>query len=98
MIKVAGKIPATINSVCAFVADIYITICLCVAMHSKATGVKRTNNVIYKLIIYSINRGILTVLVQMLVFVQYGSADDNLISDAFHIVAPAFYVNTTMAV
>ncbi|KIJ35378.1 hypothetical protein M422DRAFT_262338 [Sphaerobolus stellatus SS14] len=50
----------TIQGVVAAVCDILITIALCCVFHSHRSGLKRTDSLVNRLIIYAINRAIAT--------------------------------------
>ncbi|OBZ80067.1 hypothetical protein A0H81_01380 [Grifola frondosa] len=53
-------VPASIQLVTAIVADIYITVSLCLILKEVKTGVSQTDSLLNRLIMYSMNRGILS--------------------------------------
>ncbi|KIJ44944.1 hypothetical protein M422DRAFT_30164 [Sphaerobolus stellatus SS14] len=50
----------TLQGVATAACDILINISLCYVLHSHRSGIKRTNSLINRMIIYAINRGIVT--------------------------------------
>ncbi|KAI0919655.1 hypothetical protein AcV5_001662 [Taiwanofungus camphoratus] len=92
---------ATVQTVTAFVADVYITTCLCLILQAERTGYSRTENVIHKLTLYVVNRGILTSLFQLLHLATYMATrrKSSLIFMIFHLPgSKAIYVNSLLAV
>ncbi|KZT10940.1 uncharacterized protein LAESUDRAFT_721352 [Laetiporus sulphureus 93-53] len=89
---------ATVNSVCAFVTDVYITVTLCLVLRGQSSEIKRTQQMLSKLTIYAINRGVLTSVVQMLVFIQYKNKGKSLLAELFHAPSSTLYVNTFLAI
>ncbi|KAI0962210.1 hypothetical protein AcV7_001103 [Taiwanofungus camphoratus] len=98
---IAATIPASIQTVTAFVTDAYITTCLCLILYGEGTGFKRTETLLSKLMLYAIHRGIITSVVQLCHFATYISTiHDNgtLIWMVFHIPGSKIYVNSLLAV
>ncbi|EPS94427.1 hypothetical protein FOMPIDRAFT_1134403, partial [Fomitopsis schrenkii] len=62
-----------IQTLAASVVDLCITICLTYIFHEHQGGLKRTNSIIHKLTIYVINRGVLTMVVEVTQFIVYVS-------------------------
>ncbi|KZT73234.1 hypothetical protein DAEQUDRAFT_460493 [Daedalea quercina L-15889] len=54
------EVPALIQAVTAFVTDLFIAVALSIILHRKKTGFSRTDSVIAKLVIFAIQRGIIT--------------------------------------
>ncbi|TFY53854.1 hypothetical protein EVJ58_g9208 [Rhodofomes roseus] len=97
---VASTVPASIQTVTAFVADAYITTSLCVILWGRKTGFKRTEVLITTLIVYAIHRGIFTGLIQLAHFTTYISTihSDSLYWMLWHIPGSKIYVNSLLAV
>ncbi|KAI0937013.1 hypothetical protein AcV5_005010 [Taiwanofungus camphoratus] len=94
-------VPASIQTVTAFVTDAYITLSLCLILHGKRTGYTRTEAMISTLIIFAVNRGIFTGLAQLLHFSTYISTfkhDSSLVWMIFHFPGSKIYVNSLFAV
>lgn len=90
---------ATSETLATLVTDIYITISLCLILRGGKPRQQRTRYLISKLILYTIHRGILTTIVQLLVFVKYGTADsDSLIPEIFHLPCSTLYVNALLVI
>ncbi|TFY61146.1 hypothetical protein EVJ58_g4693 [Rhodofomes roseus] len=96
-----SRIPASIQTVAAFVADVYIAIALSVILYGKKTGFKNTDTLVSRLVTYAIHRGLFTALLQLLHFatyiatLQYGASE--LIWSLFHFPASKVYVNSLLA-
>lgn len=58
----------------SFVADIYITVALCMVLHEHKTGLARTENMISSLMTFAVTRGIVTALFQLASCISYGAA------------------------
>ncbi|KAH9936972.1 uncharacterized protein B0H18DRAFT_182832 [Fomitopsis serialis] len=95
-----STIPASIQTVVAFVADAYITVSLCAILWNQKTGFKRTETLITTLIVYSIHRGIFTGLIQLAHFTTYISTihSSSLYWMLWHIPGSGIYVNSLLAV
>jgi len=94
------KIPASIQTITACIADIYITASLCFILYNKKTGFKFSENALTRLIFSLINRGILTAALQLIVFITYIAIDDGngLVWVIFHFPGAQIYVNSLLAV
>jgi len=96
-----AAVTASIQTVTAFVADIYIAVALSVILYGKKTGFMRTDSLVAKLVAFSIHRGIFTALMQLLHFatfigtLPYGSS--MLIWSLFHFPGSKIYVNSLLA-
>ncbi|TFY61149.1 hypothetical protein EVJ58_g4690 [Rhodofomes roseus] len=55
-----AEVPASIQTVTAFVTDVYIAAALSVILHGKRTGFSGTDSLITKLVAFAIHRGIIT--------------------------------------
>ncbi|PCH34188.1 hypothetical protein WOLCODRAFT_135557 [Wolfiporia cocos MD-104 SS10] len=97
---VDATIPASIQTVTAFVADMYITLSLCCILWGQRTGFKRTETLLHTLTIYAIHRGIFTGLIQLAHFTTYISTihTDTLYWMLWHIPGSKIYVNSLLAV
>ncbi|KAH9933507.1 uncharacterized protein B0H18DRAFT_984122 [Fomitopsis serialis] len=82
------------------VADVYICVALSWTLHKRKTGIKKTDNIISKLTTYTINRGILSMLVQIVLCGTYVgfTKQSALIWMIPHCAGCKIYVNSMMAV
>lgn len=93
------RVPASVQPVTASVTDVCITVCLCWALHNENTGLNRTDTLVRKLMVYAINRGILTSVIQVGQAVAYLAANTTLFYwSMFHFPASKVYVNSVMAI
>ncbi|KZT72865.1 hypothetical protein DAEQUDRAFT_722484 [Daedalea quercina L-15889] len=95
-----ATIPASIQTVTAFVTDVYITLSLCVILWSRMTGFRRTETMISALMNYAIQRGIFTALIQLAHFTTYISTihTTSLYWMLWHVPGSKIYVNSLLAV
>jgi len=91
--------PASVQQIASVITDIYITVSLCIILHSTQASFERTQTLLNRLTIYVINRGILTATVQFLHFATYVATyhSDSLIWMIFHVPASKVYVNAVLA-
>ncbi|KAH9916850.1 uncharacterized protein B0H18DRAFT_1214858 [Fomitopsis serialis] len=66
-VEVSGRI----EGYTAVAVDVYITAVLCFIFHRARTGYEPTENLIFRLMAFTINRGILLFVIQLLVIVTY---------------------------
>ncbi|KZT01833.1 uncharacterized protein LAESUDRAFT_686263 [Laetiporus sulphureus 93-53] len=93
------KIPATVEPVLGLTADIYITVTLIWALNGERTGFKHTNTLINRLIMYAVNRGIMTALVQFLHLVTFVACSGDVFYWAlFHYPGTKLYINSAIAI
>ncbi|TFY62217.1 hypothetical protein EVJ58_g4004 [Rhodofomes roseus] len=91
-IFIETKIPASLQTVSASVADIYITTSLTLILRGERTGFKHTENLIRKLTTYAINRGVLTTALQIGQLITYVSLPDTTFVWAiFHFVGVSMH-------
>ncbi|KZT08691.1 uncharacterized protein LAESUDRAFT_676046 [Laetiporus sulphureus 93-53] len=95
-----ATIPASMQTVTAFVTDIYITASLCWILRGRKTGYKRTETLITTLTIYAIHRGVFTGIIQLAHFATYISTihSRTLYWMLWHIPGSKIYVNSLLAV
>ncbi|KAH9840999.1 uncharacterized protein C8Q71DRAFT_721425 [Rhodofomes roseus] len=65
------RVDGSIQTISAFVTDVYISAALIIILRGKRTGFYGTGSVITKLVLFTIHRGILTALMQLLHFATY---------------------------
>ncbi|OBZ66939.1 hypothetical protein A0H81_13108 [Grifola frondosa] len=65
----AARGPVFVQRVTSIVADWYITFLLCLTLRGSKSDLQRTNRLLNKLIVYTVNRGILTLAIQICQFV-----------------------------
>lgn len=90
-----------LQTLTAVLADIYISVLLCMILNGKKTGFRKTDYQISRLILYSIHRGIVTTAVQLLqfaTFVSYIHATPfKLVWTIFHFPGSKLYLNSLLA-
>ncbi|KAF9820008.1 hypothetical protein IEO21_01670 [Rhodonia placenta] len=93
-------IPASIQTITAFITDMIITLSLCAILWGSKTGFKRTETLIATLIVYAIHRGIFTGLVQLAHFATFISTlhQPKLYWMIWHVPGSKIYVNSLLAV
>ncbi|KAF7360799.1 hypothetical protein MVEN_00811900 [Mycena venus] len=79
------------------VTDVLIAISLCYYLNHRRSGVKSTDTLVQKLIIYSINCGILCSLVAVLGLITFLTMPNNLINFAFNFVLGKVYSNSLLS-
>ncbi|KAM5541187.1 hypothetical protein V8D89_005116 [Ganoderma adspersum] len=77
--------------------DIIIVEALSYYLHSKRTGFKRTNSMIDRLIVYAVNRGVLTIICQTSHLIVFLAFPGRFIFFVFAILGGKLYVNTFLA-
>ncbi|KAJ8473038.1 hypothetical protein ONZ51_g8118 [Trametes cubensis] len=82
----------------AVLADTILTAALIFSLHRSRTGIQRTDSIIDLLIMYAINTGLVTGIMNMLSFVFALAMPNNLIYAGIVIVATKLYANSMMAV
>lgn len=60
------KSTVILEQVFSSAADVYITVVLCVLLHHSRSGIKSTDTIITKLIVYAVHRGVITTVLSLL--------------------------------
>ncbi|KZT28614.1 hypothetical protein NEOLEDRAFT_1129450, partial [Neolentinus lepideus HHB14362 ss-1] len=96
-----AKICVLLGHSSATVSDILITGALCTALHSRKTPelnrIKSARAQLNLLVIYAINRGVLTIIFQILHFTTYIALLNNGNWMLWHLMEGRVYVNSTLA-
>ncbi|PIL34890.1 hypothetical protein GSI_02677 [Ganoderma sinense ZZ0214-1] len=92
-IRILGGIESGMSVIC----DVAIVIGLCYYLNSKRTGFKRTDSIIDRLIIYAINRGVLTAVCQAGHMISVVGLPSHFTSIAFGLIESKLYCNTLFA-
>ncbi|KAI1789959.1 hypothetical protein LXA43DRAFT_536913 [Ganoderma leucocontextum] len=79
------------------ICDVAIVVALSYYLHSKRTGFKRTNLMIDRLIIYAVNRGVLTTLCQAGHLIAFVALPGRFIFLVFALLEGKLYSNTFLA-
>lgn len=82
----------------AALADILITVALSWNLSQSRSGISRTNNVIQKMLTYTINRGVLVTVTQTLTLIMYSVEQTNLHWMPTHLSINKVYVITMLAI
>lgn len=90
-------IAATPFAITAVLSDIFIAGALCWLLHGSKTNFKRTNTVISKLIVYAINRCLLTSLVAVGEVIAFSASPHTLWYLAIDFVIGKLYANSLLA-
>ncbi|KAM5536923.1 hypothetical protein V8D89_009470 [Ganoderma adspersum] len=77
--------------------DVAITIGLLYNLNSKRTGFKRTDSIINRLILYAVNRGVLTAICQAGLTIAFVAFPGHLFHFPFDIMSGKLYCNTLLA-
>ncbi|OBZ70710.1 hypothetical protein A0H81_09255 [Grifola frondosa] len=95
----SSKVPILIGCTLGIDAfsDIMITASLCYYFWLAKNGFKSTDTLMDKLIIFSMNRGILTCIVQMLTVVLFVGVSTKEIWSLFYIMTSKLYINSLLA-
>ncbi|KAM5541170.1 hypothetical protein V8D89_005099 [Ganoderma adspersum] len=91
------RILAGFTSGLSVVCDILIVAGLCYYLNSKRTGFKRTDSIIDRLIIYAINRGVLTAVCQAGHMISIVGLPGHFASMIFGLIESKLYCNTLFA-
>ncbi|KAF8525781.1 hypothetical protein BU17DRAFT_83269 [Hysterangium stoloniferum] len=81
----------------AALCDILVSAAIVRSLWRSRTGFPRTNNLIMKLILWTVNTGILTSLWAILDIALFSASQDTLIHDFFNVMLAKLYANTLLA-
>ncbi|KAF9468446.1 hypothetical protein BDZ94DRAFT_786545 [Collybia nuda] len=90
-------IAATPFAALAVLSDIFIAAALCVLLHGSRTGFRRTNTLVTTLIIYAINRCLLTSVVAVAEVIVFAVSPESLWFLAIDFVIGKLYANSLLA-
>ncbi|KAK0200034.1 hypothetical protein DFS33DRAFT_213487 [Desarmillaria ectypa] len=79
------------------VTDILVAASLCYYLHSSRTGIKRTDTIINRLMVYAVHNGLLTAVADILVIAFNTAYPSNLIYLAVYQVVANLYSNSLLA-
>ncbi|PBK89869.1 hypothetical protein ARMGADRAFT_1083334 [Armillaria gallica] len=79
------------------VTDLLVAVSLCYYLHNSRTGVKRTNTMINKLMIYAIHTGLITAVADIFVLAFNRAYPDNLVYIALYLIVGNLYSNSFLA-
>ncbi|KAK0192772.1 hypothetical protein F5146DRAFT_1191721 [Armillaria mellea] len=79
------------------VTDLLVAVSLCYYLHNSRTGIKRTNTMIDKLMVYAIHTGLTTAFVDILVLAFNKAYPDNLVYMAVYLILANLYSNSFLA-
>lgn len=98
-IEAYEQVAGIVEVVSTFATDLYINVSLLIILYQQRTGLRRTERMLAKLSTYTMQRGTLLVIVQLLSFINLGKNNSMpLIADTIHVMAPLLYTNTLLAV
>ncbi|OSD08391.1 hypothetical protein PYCCODRAFT_1462629 [Trametes coccinea BRFM310] len=87
----------SVGSTMAVSADTLLTVVLIIVLRKSRTGIKRTDSMISRMILYSVNTGLLTGIFNLLTMVFSYTETTNLIWVGFGITGAKFYGTTLLA-
>ncbi|CAK5271329.1 unnamed protein product [Mycena citricolor] len=88
---------ASVGLACAAAADLTIATSLSWYLLRSRTGIKTTDSVVNKLILYAMNTGTLTAIVVLIDMICFLTMPNNLIHIAFNLVSGKLYTNSLLA-
>ncbi|KAH7908455.1 hypothetical protein BJ138DRAFT_1157611 [Hygrophoropsis aurantiaca] len=89
-----SKILVGINGAFSVAADVLITLCLTWSLSTAEDGVKRSDKILQKLLRYTVSRGLLVTVAQLLFLILYFANPDALWWVPFHFILSKLYVIT----
>ncbi|KAF8573798.1 hypothetical protein K439DRAFT_1665668 [Ramaria rubella] len=81
----------------AATCDILVSAAIVRSLWRSRTGIKRTNNLIMNLILWTVNTGVLTSVWAILDIALFTASKDTLIHDFFNVMLAKLYANTLLA-
>ncbi|KAI0275349.1 hypothetical protein BC834DRAFT_965742 [Gloeopeniophorella convolvens] len=96
-LKASGSGPMTAQMATAAVADALITGPLLYYLDRGKTGIRRTNSLINRLIVWTVNTALLTGVVEVAQLVAWVTARKTLVFLPFHLVLAKLYTNSMLA-
>jgi len=82
----------------AIISDVIITVSLCWYLQKSRTGFEKTDSIIDKLLLYSINTGLLTIVFNSAVLICASVMKKNLIFVGLYFIISKLYTNSLLAV
>jgi len=79
------------------VTDVLATVAMCIFLRSSKTGMNGTNGLLKSLMQFTIHRGALVTLIQVLLLIAFYALPNNLTWFAFHVNVTKLYANTFFA-
>ncbi|KAK0429636.1 hypothetical protein EV421DRAFT_2042639 [Armillaria borealis] len=79
------------------VTDVLVAVLLCYFLHSSRTGIKRTDTMINRLIVYTIHNGLITAVADVFVIVFNIAYPENLVYLSVYQIVANLYSNTFLA-
>ncbi|KAJ8522209.1 hypothetical protein ONZ45_g1149 [Pleurotus djamor] len=90
-------VAATPFAIFAVLSDVAIAAALCVLLHGSRTGFRKTNTIVTQLIVYAINRCILTSVVAIIEVIVFALMPESLWFVAIDFVIGKLYANSLLA-
>ncbi|TFK22545.1 hypothetical protein FA15DRAFT_516056 [Coprinopsis marcescibilis] len=81
----------------AAIADVVATVAMCMWLTSSKAGIKETNSLLSKLMMFVVQRGVLVTTIQVLLLVTFYAAPNSLAWFALHMNVTKLYANTFFA-
>jgi len=88
-----------LGSKCAasVLADVIITCSMCYFLHASRTGIQKTNDLVKALLIYTINRGVLAMLMETAVMITFLIMKHNYVFAALHLMLGKLHTSSFFA-
>ncbi|KAJ8507439.1 hypothetical protein ONZ45_g10195 [Pleurotus djamor] len=90
-------VAATPFAIFAVLSDVAIAAALCILLHGSRTGFRKTNTIVTQLIVYAINRCILTSVVAIIEVIVFALMPESLWFVAIDFVIGKLYANSLLA-
>ncbi|KAJ7820492.1 hypothetical protein B0H13DRAFT_2682288 [Mycena leptocephala] len=88
---------ASVGLACAAAADLIIAFSLCFYLMRSRTGIKTTDTIVNRLVLYAMNTGLLTAICVLIDMICFLTMPKNLIHIAFNLVVGKLYTNSLLA-
>ncbi|KAJ6480423.1 hypothetical protein C8R45DRAFT_1005385 [Mycena sanguinolenta] len=86
-----------VSLACAAVADLTIAVSLSVCLRNSRTGVKITDSIVNRLILYAMNTGLLTSIVVLIDMICFLTMPRNFVHLGFNMISGNLYTNSLLA-
>ncbi|KAF8189021.1 hypothetical protein BJ912DRAFT_1143217, partial [Pholiota molesta] len=91
------KILVAFNKSLETCADAMITAALCFYLHRGRSQISRTNTMINRLIVFAVNRGVITTFLQLFCLIAFEIKPDSMAWVPFHVSTSKVYTNSVLA-
>ncbi|KIJ48444.1 hypothetical protein M422DRAFT_66337 [Sphaerobolus stellatus SS14] len=82
------------KSIASVLADVILTGSMCYFLHASRTGLQRTNDLLNSLLIFTLNRGVLAMIMEAAVMITFFTMKNNYIFAALHLMLSKFHTTS----